>query len=67
MDWFSKTIMILVVAGGINWGLVGAFKFDVIAFLFGQMTTLTRIVYILIGLAATWTLVGSIYPTNDSL
>ena len=67
MDWFSKTIMILVIVGGINWGLVGAFKFDAIVFLFGQMTALTRIIYIFIGLAATWTLLGSIYPTNDPM
>lgn len=67
MDWISKGIMALIVIGGVNWGLVGAFNFDLIAFLFGQMTTLTRIIYILVGLASVWAVVSSIYPTNDSV
>ena len=67
MDWISKGIMTLIVIGGVNWGLVGAFNFDLIAFLFGQMTTLTRIIYILVGLASVWAVVSSIYPTNDSV
>ncbi|MBR6231728.1 MAG: DUF378 domain-containing protein [Alphaproteobacteria bacterium] len=66
MDWISKGVIILIIVGGMNWGLVGAFNFDLIAFLFGQMTTLTRIVYILVGLSSVWALVSSIYPTNDS-
>lgn len=41
----------LVIIGAVNWGLVGLFKLDLVAFLFGQMTILSRIIYILVGIA----------------
>lgn len=47
----KKLIYALVIIGAINWGLVGAFKFDLVAYLFGNMTYLTRLIYILVGLA----------------
>jgi uncharacterized protein len=43
----------LIIIGGINWGLVGLFQFDLVAAIFGgQDATLARIVYVLVGLAA---------------
>lgn len=48
--------MILVVIGGLNWGLVGFFKYDLVAAIFGDMSTLSRIVYDLVGLAALYQL-----------
>lgn len=48
---FNWIALILVIVGAVNWGLVGAFHFDLVAFLFGNMTTLSRAVYILVGLA----------------
>lgn len=48
VDWVAWA---LVVIGAINWGLVGAFGFDLVATLFGTMTTPSRAVYILVGLA----------------
>jgi uncharacterized protein len=43
----------LIIIGGINWGLVGLFQFDLVAAIFGgQDAALARIVYILVGLAA---------------
>ncbi len=42
----------LVLIGALNWGLVGAFNFDLVSFLFGEMTVFTRIIYSLIGLSA---------------
>lgn len=42
----------LVIVGGLNWGLVGAFNFDLVAAILGSMSMLSRIVYILVGLAA---------------
>ncbi len=47
-DWIA---LILMIIGAINWGLVGAFGFDLVAFIFGPMTLVTRIVYGLVGLA----------------
>lgn len=49
LDWIA---IILVIIGGLNWGLVGIFGFDLVATIFGAMSVLARIVYILVGLAA---------------
>jgi hypothetical protein len=46
--------MILLVVGGLNWGLVGAANFDLVATLFGEMSLLSRIVYLLVGLSAVY-------------
>ena len=45
---------VLLVVGGLNWGLVGAFQFDLVAALFGPMSALSRVVYVLVGLAAAY-------------
>ncbi len=45
------TVLLIVIIGAVNWGLVGFFKFDLIAFLFGDMSWISRIVYALVGLA----------------
>ena len=45
---------VLLVVGGLNWGLVGAFEFDLVAALFGPMSALSRIVYVLVGAAAAY-------------
>lgn len=50
---------VLLVVGGLNWLLVGAFDFDLVAALFGEMTTASRVVYVLVGLAAIWTLISA--------
>ena len=42
----------LLVIGGLNWGLVGAANFDLVATIFGEMSPLSRIVYVLVGVAA---------------
>ena len=46
--------LVLVIVGGLNWGLVGLFDFDLVAALFGAMSPLARIVYVLVGLSAVW-------------
>jgi len=51
LDWIA---LILVLVGALNWGLVGFFKFDLVASIFGDMTTVSRIVYDLVGLAAVY-------------
>ena len=45
---------VLLVVGGLNWGLVGFFKFDLVAAIFGSGSLLASIVYALVGLAAIW-------------
>ena len=44
-------ILTLVIIGAINWGLIGFFKFDLVAFLFGEMSIASRIVYAIVGIA----------------
>lgn len=46
--------LMLSIVGCINWGLVGIFRFDLVAWLFGNMSLLSRIVYIVIGLCGLW-------------
>ena len=51
--------LVLVIVGGLNWGLVGAFGFDLVAALSGgQDALLARIVYVLVGLSAVWQIVA---------
>jgi len=54
MKTLDVTVAVLLVVGGLNWGLVGAFGFDLVAFLFGDITALSRLVYVLVGLAAVY-------------
>lgn len=44
--------LVLLLIGGISWGLVGIFGFEVISAVFGSYSSLTRIIYVLIGIAA---------------
>jgi uncharacterized membrane protein YuzA (DUF378 family) len=46
--------LILIIVGGLNWGLVGIFDFDLVGAIFGDMSTLSRIIYSLVGLAAVY-------------
>ena len=48
---------VLLIVGGLNWLLVGAFDFDLVAAIFGDMTPLSRIVYVLVGLSALYQIV----------
>jgi len=51
MKKFDIVAAVLLVIGGLNWGLVGTVGVDVVATLFGPMSTLARTVYVLVGLA----------------
>lgn len=53
VDWLAMTLLII---GGVNWGLIGLFNFDLVATLFGEMTTLSRLVYTLVGLSALYSI-----------
>ena len=57
LEWLAALVLIV---GGVNWGLVGVFEFDLVAWItgeeFGQTNTATRIIYILVGLSALYML-----------
>lgn len=48
LDWVA---LVLVIIGGLNWGLVGFFDYDLVASIFGDMSTVSRVVYDLVGLS----------------
>lgn len=51
----DKIALTLLIIGGLNWGSVGLFQFDLVAFAFGGSGSLiSRIIYVLVGLSAVW-------------
>lgn len=65
-DMIDKIALFLLIIGGLNWGLVGIFEFDLVAFLFGSSASLiSRIIYIVIAASALWSI--SLYFKNHSL
>lgn len=56
MKIVNLVTLVLLIVGGLNWGLVGLFGFDLVAALFGPGSTLSRVVYVLVGVAALWQL-----------
>ena len=65
MDRFS---LLLVIIGAINWGLVGLFQFDLIAFLFGgQAALVSRVLYTIVGAAGLWSISMLFSPRETTL
>lgn len=62
------TLLTFVLIGAINWGLIGFFRFDLVAFLFGNMSWLSRIVYGIVGISGLYLLsaYGRIRAVNDA-
>jgi uncharacterized protein len=58
--------LILLIVGGLNWGLVGLFNFDLVATIFGARSTLARIVYIVVGLASLYMIYFDVKNTNKN-
>ncbi len=50
----DRIALILTIIGGLNWGSVGIFRFDFVQALLGEGSVLSRIVFVLVGLAAVW-------------
>ena len=57
MTVLNKVTLLLLIVGGLNWGLVGLLGFDLVAAIFGEMSLLSRVVYSLVGLSALWQLI----------
>lgn len=53
IDWIA---LLLTIVGALNWGLVGSFGFDLVKAIFGENSKLTRLIYILVGLAGLYLL-----------
>ena len=57
MEWWQTTALIITIIGGLNWLLVGLFRFDLVAAIsggmhFGETNALSRIIYVIVGIAA---------------
>lgn len=67
MSVLYRIALALVIIGGINWGLIGFFQFDLVAWLFdGQDSILSRIVYALVGISAL-ICIGLLFKPNDEM
>lgn len=62
-DWLALVLMMI---GGINWGLVGLMNIDLVAVIFGDGTTAARVVYALVGLAALYSVYTLSKMASDS-
>jgi uncharacterized membrane protein YuzA (DUF378 family) len=57
MRIINTLTLVLLIVGGLNWGLIGLFGFDLVAAIFGEMSALSRVVYTLVGLSALWQII----------
>ncbi len=62
MYFMEKLALWLTIVGGITWGLIGLFGFNLVSALFGDMSMLSRVVYMLVGLSAIWLAYTQIVP-----
>ena len=63
----NKISLVLLIIGGINWGSIGIFQFDLVAWLFGGQTSmLSTIVYTLVGLCAIWCISLLVRDTDEN-
>ena len=54
--YLDGTALTITIIGAITWALIGVFRFDLVAFLFGDMSWLSRIVYVLVGICGLYLL-----------
>ena len=68
MKWFDNTALTIVIIGAVNWLLVGLFRFDLVAWLFGSLSWFSRIIYALVGLCGLYliSLFGRIGSMSES-
>jgi hypothetical protein len=59
--------LVLIIVGGLNWGLVGAFDWNLVAAIFGDGSLLSRTVYVLVGLSAIWQIVALATAPSDAI
>lgn len=65
MNILQKIALVLIIIGALNWGLVGIFKFDLVAFIFDNLSPIiTRIIYSLVGIAGLIS-ISSLFTTDN--
>ncbi len=56
LNIFDWAVLVLLVIGGINWGMIGVFNTDLVSAVFGVATMLTRTVYVIVGIAGLYSI-----------
>ena len=64
MKVIDKITLALVIIGAINWGLIGIFNFNLVDTIFGTMSIISRIIYILVGISGLWC-IKALFTDND--
>ncbi len=63
----DRVALVLAIIGGLNWGSIGLFRFDLVAYLFGgQTAAVSRVIYTLVGLSAVWC-ISLLFREQDEL
>ena len=63
----DKIALVLAIIGGLNWGSIGLFQFDIVAFACGGVSSpVSRVIYTLVGLAAIWC-ISLLFPDRNSV
>lgn len=67
MKWLDYTLLTIAIVALVNWGLIGFFRFDLIEFIFGNMSWLSRIIYAVAGLCGLYLIsfYGRVFSSND--
>ena len=60
MKWFDNTALAIVIIGAVNWGLIGAFEFNLVDMLFGTGSVFSKFIYILVGISGLYLIL--LYP-----
>ena len=64
MKIIDKIALALIIIGAINWGLVGLFNFNLVDTIFGAMSVISRIIYVLVGISGLWA-IRLLFVDND--
>ena len=64
MKAVDNIALVLIIIGAINWGLVGLFNFNLVYTIYGTMSVISRIVYILVGISGLWG-IKLLFTNND--
>ncbi len=64
MKVIDNIALVLIIIGAINWGLVGLFNFNLVDTIFGTMSVISRIIYILVGISGLWG-IKLLFTNND--
>lgn len=65
MNWLDWVAFVLVIIGALNWGLVGFFNWNLVSAIFGDMTTVSKVIYDLVGIAALYMIVAGFVKSSD--